>query len=306
MMILSITDYNNKERIGGGYTPAIAFTKWCHILGHESELLTIEGKATEADYEQINKADALFIASPTVDIDAFRIKVPYVVMIHAEFDYFRSHHIPNLAKAIVCIDKDKKYWLFNKQLYWHPCTLPEYLLKGDEVFEQNKSGTIYSARLSRWKNAETLFAYSNLELFNRQYGPIDVFGTANDKAFGELLHRQKSNVYWDDRIYDLEDMVNKYPSYSYVWDVSGNNEYNLSIKRLNLIGYEAMKFGCIPIVNKEAVPKELHDFCIDFTEIDKNHNPHRMREIMLEKAKTEFFGYNQVKKQVEQIIEVLK
>ncbi len=295
MKIASITCYNDKDKIGGGYIPAVAFKKWCDILGVDCDLLSYYPGIDLSCY------DSVFLATSDIPFNHNRIP-KYVVMIHAEFDIF-NRSLMDYAKAVVVIDKDMSYWDFHNQIFWYPCTLPEFLLTGGESFENDRKGTLYAARLSTWKNADVLLAYSNLETFQKDYGPITVYGNANKEYFDTHIRTCTSNANLNIGVYNIADMPDICKQHKYFWDVSGNNKYKLQIKRLNLSAFEAMKYGCIPIVNREAVPDEINEFSVDFRNLHKASelNLHKM----LKAAKHSYFGYNAVKNQVERIIEEL-
>lgn len=299
MKIASVSFSHKPEQIGGAHVPAIAFKKWCDILGYDCDLVHFCDGATD-----LNSYDAVFFATANIP-DGLEIKVPYVVMVHAEFDFYESKIIEN-ARSVIVIDKPMEYWHFEKQIFWHPCTLPENLLKGDEVFEKSKRGTLYAARVSTWKNSIMLGALSNIHNFISEYGPVTIMGKANKNSYGSILDQSTSNVIRIDGIFNLRDIQTHAKLNRYFWDVSGNNDYKLKVKRLNLSAFEAMKQGCVPIVDKDAIPPELHSFCIDYRSVMCGHDTNALLENMLLKAQTEYFGYHQVKQQVLKIIEVLK
>ena len=299
MKIASLTSYWEPDKIGGGYIPAVAFKEWCEILGLSCDLINYKD-----DPAIIDGYDYVFLSTTDIRISSRDIKCPYAVMIHAEFDDV-NYDLINNAKSVVVIDKPLKYWDFKDQIFWHPCTLPKFLLTGNEFFHPFRKGTLYAARISRWKNANTLLAYSNLNMFQEIYGPVKIIGKANDQMFGNAIYNCLYDAIVLNKTFDIHYMETIASLHKYFWDVSGTNTYKIHIKRLNLACFEAMKYGCIPIVNKKAVPEEVHDFCIDFRDIGARHNTEHMQEIMLNKAKTEYFGYEQVKQQVIKILNAL-
>lgn len=297
MKIASVSFHSNPNQIGGAHVPAVAFKEWCDILGVKCDLVF--------GYEDLYKYDAVFFATPP-DERALELKIPYVVMIHAEFDKYNSD-VMDRALSIVVIDQTMKYWPFLNQIYWHPCCQPKYLLKGDEVFDDYKKGTLYAARVSTWKNANTLAAYSNLNIFQECYGPVTILGKANKSYYGEFVNSSLSNVCRIDRLFNPDEEILRYQQAEFFWDVSGTRDYRLPIKRLNLAAFEAMKYGCIPIVDKNTVPKALHDFVIDFRSmLDNKVYSKALGKVMLSKAETEYFGYYQVQKMVMEIIRTLE
>lgn len=299
MRIASVTSYWEEEKIGGGYIPAVAFRDWCEIFGLSCDIINYKD-----DPSAIEGYDYVFLSTTDIKIRSRDIKCPYAVMIHAEFDDY-NHDLINNAVAVAVIDKTLNYWPADNQIFWHPCTLPKFLLTGSENFSPFRKGTLYAARISRWKNANTLLGYSNLQLFQKTYGPVKIIGKANDQVFGNSIYNCLYDAVVVNSTFNIHYMETIAPIYKYFWDVSGNNNYPINIKRLNLACFEAMKYGCIPIVNMDAVPEEVHDFCIDFRDIGANHNIEAMRDIMLTKAETEYFGYQQVKHQVFKILKAL-
>lgn len=303
MKFASVTFNHLPNQIGGGHVPAVAFKEWCGILGHECDILDFsEGNV-------IKGYDAVFYCTPPLlDTQLPLDGAPYVVMIHSEFDDYRRS-IMDGAKAVIIIDRDDKHWDFNNRIYWHPCCRPKYLLHGGEVFNNDREGTLYAARVSTWKNANTLAAFSNLKHFKNMFGPVKIYGKANNSEFGNFVHSAKQDTLIFDALFTNEELEDEYKSNEWFWDVSGTNEYKLEIKRLNLAAFEAMKFGCIPIVDKDCVPPEIMRFALDFrdvTDILSKWEVRNKRAEMLNAAKTEYFGYNAVKKQVEQIIRVME
>lgn len=293
MKLASVSFHSAPEQIGGAHIPAVAFADWCELFGVHCDL--------KYGYEDFSKYDGVFFATPP-DRTVLELKIPYIVMIHAEFDRY-DQDVMDKALAVVVIDQSMKYWPFKNQIYWHPCCRPNYLLKGDEKFDNYKKGTLYAARVSTWKNANTLCSFSNLNLFQEYYGPVTILGAANKKEFGDFIDSSLSNVNRMDRLFRPDDEILRYQQSEFFWDVSGTRYYRMPIKRLNLAAFEAMKYGCIPIVDKNTVPEALHEFVVDFRSmLDAKVYSKALQKVMLSKAESEYFGYYQVREQVEQII----
>lgn len=302
MMKLASVSFNcNPEQIGGGHVPAIAFKEWCIFLGHECTLINGNHVPDESYYD---KFDGVFFATPPKKGYCVPSKIPYVVMIHAEFDSY-DDTIMDGAKAVAVIDQKLNYWKFKNQKYWHPCCSPRHLLTGAEVFRKRKGGLLYAARVSTWKNANTLMALSNINDFQLMYGPISIYGKANNNEFGKLVNGAKSLlVNRVDSLFNPDDL--NYSEYEFFWDVSGTNEYKIKIPRLNLAAFEAMKHGCIPIVDKNAIPESLWNCVIDIGDLFNNVDLNEIRNNIIDGAKFKYYGFNHVRNQVEEIIKEFK
>lgn len=295
MKLASVSFHSDPKQIGGAHVPAVAFKEWCDIIGVKCDLVF--------GYEDYSKYDAIFFATPP-DRSVLELKIPYIVMIHAEFDTY-DKEVMDKALAVVTIDSSMTFWPFSRQVFWYPCCRPKFLLHGNEEFDMFKKGTLYAARVSTWKNANTLAAYSNLNRFQEMYGPVTIIGTANTPAYGEFVNNAISNVCRIDRLFSPDDEIYLYQQAEYFWDVAGTRKYRLPIKRLNLAAFEAMKFGCIPIVDKNVVPEVMHNITIDFRLLlDERPDVDRIRDQMLKKAYTEYFGYFQVRNMIENILRV--
>ena len=297
MKLASVSFHHLPEQIGGAHIPAVAFKEWCDELGVECDLVCYKQGQSFEGY------DGVFFCTPPALDAIVNIDVPFIVMIHAEFDQF-DWRVMNMAKAVVVIDQEDKYWDFNNSIYWHPCCRPSHLLKGDEVFDVQREGVLYAARLSTWKNAAMLVAISEQAGF-RYFGGVTIFGKANNDEYGKFVRSQKhDNVKFVDGIYTHEQLIPHYKSNLMFWDVSGTHDYKIEIKRLNLAAFEAMKYGCIPIVDPRTVPDVINEFAIDYRnllDVSSHYYSHR-RTKMLNLAKTSYFGYEAVKKQVNKII----
>lgn len=299
MKLASVSFHHLPEQIGGAHVPAVAFKEWCGELGVECDLVCYKQGQSFEGYDGV-----FFCTPPALDV-IINLDVPFVVMIHAEFDQF-DWRVMSLAKAVVMIDPEDRYWDFDNRIYWHPCCRPSHLLKGDEVFSSPpRDGVLYAARLSTWKNSAMLVALSEQDMFQRYLGPVTIFGKANNDEYGKFVRSQKhDHVKFVDGIYTHEQLVPHYKSNLLFWDVSGTHDYRIEIKRLNLAAFEAMKYGCIPIVDPRTVPDAINEFAIDYRELFDGRYYGWHRDKMLELAKTSYFGYEAVKKQVTKIIEV--
>lgn len=299
--INSICFHPKVEQVGGGQIPAYAFQNWCTMLGIHCNV------KTEID----NNCDWMFLATPG-EIGSLlpnKIEVPFALMIHAEFDskiypaYTSLRHHP-LCKLVVVIGEN--YWNTKQpQFYWHPCTLPKYLMTENTTFDNdNRNGLLYAARISKWKGINKLAALSQFNTFmDNVDGIIDVYGKQTSDFIIEKgnynLKNQRHNVY------EYEAMGKIYSKYKYIWDVSGSVDYKIKIKRLNLAAIEAMKFGCVPIAD--------HDTCYEFAKswvIDlKNGFPFKYydaQQRMKEGALNSSISYVEVKIQVQRIIDYME
>jgi hypothetical protein len=309
MKIASVTFSGSKEQVGGAQIPALAFKKWCDIFNIECDYLNYNDIW---DKRELNNYNSVFFCTPINNtiLKECQLTIPFVSMIHAEFDKKLVIDDANdKAEAIVVIGIN--YWdcFKPKQLYWHPCTLPEYLLTGDEVFNDDKSGLVYAARLSKWKNALMLSALTKYKPFMNIVNHVTIYGEANRAWYEdaiEILDPNWTRVRGIYSINDFEETRNRFENFKLFWDVCGNKNYKIKIPRINLAAYEAMKFGGIPIVNQINTPESTHPFTIDLNMLENDINIiDYKREYMLAGASYKFYGYNQVKQQVSRIIEAL-
>jgi hypothetical protein len=307
--LASVTFNGKKEQVGGAQIPALAFKKWCDILGIDCDYIDYNNLW---DKQELNNYTGVFFCTPInySILNECKLNVPFVSMIHAEFDKkLIIDEANDQAEAIAVIGFN--YWdcFKPKQLYWHPCTLPEYLLTGDEVFEKNKSGLIYAARLSKWKNALLLSALTKYQPFMDIVEHVTVYGEANREWYEnaiEILDPNWTRIKGIYSINDFEESKNRFEKFNLFWDVCGNKNYKIKIPRINLAAYEAMKFGVIPIVDQTNTPPSTDYFTIDLNKLGQDINRINIkRALLVEGARYKFYGYNQVKQQVSQIIEVL-
>lgn len=295
MKLASVTFHGDKSQVGGAQIPALAFKKWCGIFGISCDYLA------SPSIDELCEYTGVFFCTPP-NWELVKHIDNYSLMIHTEFDPY-SRYVMNKAKSIVCIDS--LYWSYPNSIEWHPCTLPEMLLNGSESFPDwdDRAGTIYSARVSTWKNANVLKAYTNLTAFNEIYGPVSIYGKANNSGFGRFVKDTLGCVQHIDSVYDINSMALHHKRHKFFWDVSGSTSYTADIKRLNLSCFEAMKSGCIPIVNMDFVPDEVKDFCIDFREVHKEHDFNSMLRNMVQGAVDRYYGLAQIRQNVLKIIE---
>jgi hypothetical protein len=237
------------------------------------------------------------------------IKVPFAMMVHAEFDNDIYPSIDLLlndpfCKLVVVIGEG--YWMSQQpQLYWHPCTLPYYLMTEDTEFDNsNRYGLLYAARISRWKGINKLAALSQYHHFlSSVENRIDIYGKQTSDFVIEPGNYQMMNERYN--IWDFEKMGQLYSRYKYIWDVSGTAEYKMPIKRLNLAAIEAMKFGCIPIADPDTCYPFAQQWIVNLNRGFPEHykiSQLAMKELVLQSP----ICYDQVKKQVENIIDFME
>lgn len=301
MRINSICFHPLKEQVGGSQIPAYAFQAWCDILKVDCDIDTVIN----------NNCDWMFLSTAGTinDPDIGEITVPFAMMIHAEFDaniYPEADNLLNheLCKLVVVIGEG--YWITKQtQLYWHPCTLPYYLMTEDTEFEtSNRYGLLYAARISSWKGINKLAALSQYRhFFDSVDHRIDIYGKQSSHF---VLERGRYNLKNESyNIYDFEKMGQLYSRYKYIWDVSGTAEYKMPIKRLNLAAVEAMKFGCIPIADPDTCYPFVKKWIVDLSQgfpYDFKVSQDLMKEEVLKSP----ICYDSVKKQVENIIDFME
>lgn len=313
MHLASVSFYDERHQVGGAQIPAKAFVKWCVILGIKCDYIAWHKLE---DKTQLNKYDGVFFATPITNTILMQSKltVPYVAMIHAEFDIAESNfEAMEGGKAVIMIDMDKEYWDYSRQLFWHPCTYPEYLLTVEDVHRMfgltwQRQGLVYAARISTWKNALLLAGLSRYEPFRKNVGPIHVYGKANKNDYD--YHIKLLDPVWTrhDELFSIENFgetEDRLSEFDLFWDVSGTPEYRLDIKRINLAAVEAMKFGVVPVVDKRSTHPKTHHYTIDINDIHRPRYMETTRKIMLSGVLGSHMSYTAVKQQVENIIEVL-
>lgn len=329
MKIASVCNYPNKTNVGGGQVPAVAFKKWCDIYLVDCDVVSIADtnngintmipdlKVVKSEYE-LNEYDFIFFSS-IGSIDYEKIKQRFAVMLHAEFDKTfygeeRSELAIKKSDFVVVIGND--YWKTKKrEFFWYPCTLPEYLLRISDDFEKvNDWGDIsllYSARLSTWKNAALLAAFTHLSDYKHSIGKTVVYGEANNKYYGDAILRMNPN--WEKKhgiynIYDNDETKERHKGFHLFWDVNGSDTYRVQLKRMNLSAFEALKFGLLPVVDSNAVPDVIKYNSIWYDRINRLHSAYSTntfntyrQESIYNIARSEF-GYQGVSEQITRIL----
>jgi len=260
MKIASISFYDLKTQVGGATVSAVAFKKWCDILGFDCDIRC--GK----ENIQIKNYDAVFFSTPIPRTPSFGyatyeelIKLsniaykPFALMIHVEDDM--NKYGDNLqmfnnenCKALVNIDEKADYfkdWHENR-IQWNPCCEPKFTTPRSTP--QVTESIIYSARVTPWKNAHLLIAFATQHGLQYQvYGRIDNQDYANK-------YNIKSIQY--DR-HELKHFGDLY------WGVCGNETNRMLVKRVELAAFEALSHGLMPIVNANAIPDDLKGIFIE-------------------------------------------
>lgn len=304
MRIASVCFNAGRDQVGGAQVPAYAFKQWCQQLGHQCDFVSAYSGYLSNDIPcpirriaeayHLDNYDAVFF-STFGDFDFHNMTVPFTFMIHAEFDpsnyengLKRMMQVSELkmCKFVTVIGND--YWSFEKQKLWYPCCMPNYLINGSEKPILNKKGLLYAARISTWKNLHTVAQLSNDFTFSNFIKDIGVFGAANKSEYLDHVMAQNPKFDIDNSVfsvYDVKKIKQRNSKYKYFWDVNGSNQYKIELKRVNLACVEAMKFGCIPIVNMETAPDFMSSFALDISDIrweissyanyvDSNHYDH--------------------------------
>jgi hypothetical protein len=300
--IASISLYAKPEQIGGGHIPSIAFKKWCNIKGIDCDVIDLYSINNP---DLLNKYDAIFIASPISDddFDSLNIRKPYAVMVHAEFD-LNDHNRKAFEKASVIPVIEEGYWMFNNEVAWHPCTYPEYLIDGTEIFEPSKQGLIYAARVTQWKNIYELAALSNYEGFMSIVNSVNVYGATNSDNCEKSLSSMRHNMQWWKHTYDInyyDDMKMMYSEYEFYWDVFGRpDKHCIIMKRLNLAAIEALKFGVLPIVDFKTSP--YFPFSLTINNLTNKIN---VNKDLVDMVMETHLNYYAVEKQIDKILDRL-
>jgi len=299
MKLASVTFSGRPDQVGGAQIPAKAFQKWCKIFNIECDYLIWENTTPF----ELNNYDGIFFCTVPTDDQVVDINVPYICMIHAEFD------IPTNAihKAISLVVIQKDYWGYPNELPWYPCVFPEYLLKGDEIWSTNKSGLLYSARITTWKNATLLAGLTRYKPFLDFYGPVYISGKANHDHYQESIDLIDPNWTIISGLFDINHFGKvraKHYEKSTYWEVFGTPKNRIQIPRFNLSAVEAMKFGLVPIVDKRSTPNHTNIYTIDINDIGDYHRINDYRKRMMEILPNSPYGYDAVYKQIQNILEV--
>lgn len=281
--IASVTFSPKRANIGGAQIPALAFKAWCDILGVECCAIGISADDINIDItnyhtilhpaqvEFLNGFDAIFFQTPTIncEFDISQIKKPFVLMIHDEndmalygIDNINSYVKHEMCRGLVHIDLDGDYYkdLHKKRMYWHPCGMPDDLYK-TVVKPRTSHGILYAARVSSWKNP-VLFASvaaKNKDLFNNS---AYMFGNVHNGILAsKILSTAETNVEISFGYFDKKKAYKT--DTGLFWDVCGTSDNKMVIKRMNLAAFEAVNNGFMPIVNPNAIPKQLRGIFIE-------------------------------------------
>ena len=299
MVLASVTFSGKPEQVGGAQIPAIAFQKWCQILEVECDYLIWDQTSVDA----LNKYDGVFFCTTPTPAQVFNLHVPYTVMLHAEFDTVND----TLKDALAVIVTNSSYWTMPNQMLWAPPSLPEYLMTGDEEWYQYKEGLLYSARFTTWKNVTLLAGLTRYEPFLDKWGPVYVAGQANHGHYQDnidLIDPNWTKITGLYNILDFDKTRAKHYQKDTYWEVFGTPKNRIQMPRLNLSAIEAMKFGLVPIIDKRSAPQHTHKYCIDVEDLGRQICTDDLRSMMLNMMPDGPYGYNAVKQQMENILEV--
>lgn len=325
MRIGCVSYHWGTNEVGGAQVPCVAFSKWCHILGVEADLLafTASGRPSKnfvdpgqydnrlkiqtyrkSDYFSVlNSYDALFLSttgemynSNTYNEHFSDISVPFSTMIHAEpemnarlygqeMNKIFSH--PKCRVVLFTSIGLHKYYSLPKSVattQWQPCTLPDYLLRDDTIWNPNPLGLLYAARLTSIKHPDILAKLTHNNEFLEIVKFVDVYGVApiwHEENRLESFSPRWNRVKGFYNIYDVPATLEFYKKYRYNWEVFGNRKYQGYGRRLNLSAAEAVAAGQIPIVNPDVAPLWLHDVAVhlDIKDWDENDVVNRLRYI---------------------------
>jgi len=263
------------------------------------------------------------------------LKVPFMVGVHDEsysLEYSRLGYYDQAARnpkfrGFTTVSYVEPYFLpKSPYFYWHPCTLPEYLLKEDTNFPDiQKDGMIFYGRLCYWKKLDLLAQITlNPEILESLQGRVTVIGSVSGRSHYFLVQKlEKMNPQWelvsDAKLsaVDVDEMKSIYSGFRYFWEVVDDKSGEWYLKRFNLVAIESMSQGCIPVVSPYFSPEWTHEFSIVFSkerlmsgdflsdlrkansEIELRRS--RMKEIILNSE----WSFESVKSQVARILESL-
>lgn len=360
MKIASVCFHLGLSEIGGAQIPAIAFAQWARLLGHECEVIGADRSVEFEHYRHISGEmirhsglgclpdtlkdyDFVFFATPGpmnlpgFDLEIIRdITVPFIFMIHGEVDLrlYGAERVFQFLNHPEClgyahIDYTGNYWKktleiapWKSSFYFHPCTLPEYLIKPESPVPSilHREGCVYAARFAKVKNPILLATLSRQPIVQDAFGGvIDVYGAANKPE--RMAEIEACNPKWNMNegpfnIYDIDKMKRIWSSYKFFWDVNSYDQYGGGIKRLNLSSIEALSCGVIPLANYESVQPFVKNLSLGikpdgsvldhiqaFSAVKKasEYFDELMPQIFQAAAKSPI-GYNYIKDRVEEIL----
>jgi hypothetical protein len=361
MKLASVSFHWKKEEVGGAQLPAAAMTSWAKRLGVTADNLafTKSGKPSKKFvqpmegirtfrsrdfYDVVNSYDAVFFATPgaikgpdNYEHNFKRLTVPFVTMIHGEYDLGLYavggvdqivHH--SMCKALVVMGEDampvwEEQLKPGRMLPFHPCTLPDLLLREDTQWPaEERSGLLYAARMTTVKHPAILAKLTRDDSFMAVCdNTVDVHGIA------PIYHIEKNvsslNPQWNRfpgfyNLYDVQTVRQMFNRYAFYWEVFGSRSHQWRFRRYNLSGIEAISAGCIPIVNPRYAPAphktlsfsaSLDPFAdwsvaevVDQLKAIREHLPQvqaRMRKVIL----NSWMSYEGVKKQAASVLDAL-
>jgi hypothetical protein len=210
------------------------------------------------------------------------LEKPFVIHIHGEYDerYYDLDHVKHVLTMPMCkalVVMYNGFWdhlaaeTDNPCLPFHPCTLPEYTIGGGRGIPilGDRQGLLFAHRFASVKRAKQLAEMTHVEPI---MDILDGKVTAHGVASGTYLMWERDKIdplepRWDRRkqyhnIYDFENYLDLMVEHKYFWNVSGSDRTHYKLKRLDLTGFEAVSFGCIPWVNKDYCPEWLEGCCV--------------------------------------------
>jgi len=295
MKLASISFHWKTDSVGGAQLPAASMTAWANRLGVPAHNIafTKSGKPSKAFvqpteglntfptrefYNVVNSYEAAFFATPgpakgpdNYDQYFKSLSIPFVVMIHGEYDLGlysaggvgQIVHHPMCQALLVMTEDSMPVWQRHLQprrmLTFHPCTLPDLLLREDTEWNSGeRRGLIYAARLTTVKHAPLLAELTCHDSFMAACdNTVDVHGVA------PIFHIEKNcefpNRRWQRfpgfyNVYDVESVRRMFASYIFYWEIFGARTHKWRFRRYNLSAVEAITAGCIPIVNPQYAP----------------------------------------------------
>jgi hypothetical protein len=335
MRIAAVSFHWAHEDIGGAQVPAVAFKQWCDIFGIKCDLLGFTNEYIDTmhlrpdfvylDLEErflsvINGYDAVYFCTPgpmndegSGRFDFSGIKVPYVFHVHGEYDLSKMYNPFNVADltnnvscvGIATIDPRGAFWPFSKPMFpWHPCTLPAYLWKPtDPIIRNNGEGVIYAARIARSKNP---YLFSWMAKRHPHLGPFHMYGIRN-KMGRTVIEIDESGIRRFPsltNVYDVKGTMERNAKHKFFFDVFGNDTLEIKMPRLNLSAVEALRSGCIPIVDMDVVPYNIHPISLDYRRISEYREPDP--ELYRATILSSQYSYAAVEGQVAKIVTALK
>ena len=320
MKIASFCSFVGDNEIGGGQTAAFQFREWCDILGVECDVVTLKdnigatvskmGVTRFNNIEEIEaQYDFILFVTPSfgIYIDYISLSIPYAVMIRGETDDVLFGGVDKIKE--IC--KYAKIVIFNSPVYYGIrcdfvyCVMsPKYRIRENYSIDDKtileKSGLVYSGRISKLKDAQALAKITRDDEFLGSVGEVLVYGYYNSNSTragdleGEISSICPRWTMMKEKLvtYDYEGMKINLIDKQFIWEYSSV----ITKRRFNIACLEAMHFGCLPVVNRKAIPPKFAEksYVFDPSEIKSVSENRRTDETykMIEDLADSYYSFD--------------